>query len=174
MVTWKCFLLIWCIGRKSTPWWRMTVQRQWYWGTVLLCSPGKAIPPKVWWASLQLRLCFVHLLIEKLDTFLGPVVSHYWHSILLCLFFVMENVKEEICSLSGNSLVTMSFSFSSLSLKDFVCFLIDHITWKGPINNLQFPAVWLTNLIWSRRYHSLQSLCWAWHIVLDTPRLPIE
>lgn len=53
------------------------------------------------------------------------------------------------------------FLLSSLSVKDFVCLLIDYITWKGPVHNLLFPAMWLTNLIRSRTYHSLQSLCWA-------------
>lgn len=49
---------------------------------------------------------------------------------------------EEVCpSLSANSLITISFSFSSLSVKDFVCLLLDYITWKGPIHNLLYTAM---------------------------------
>lgn len=82
---------------------------------------------------------------------------------------------DKVCPLSGNSLITVSFFFlSSLSLKDFVCFLIDYITWKASINNLLFPAMWLTNIIRSRRYHSLQFLCWAQHLFCILQDFPLK
>lgn len=128
MVTWKCSSsLEWWCG-KETFYTRVKadlVRVQWYWVTMLLCSPGEAVPHKARWACLQLGLKFFYLLVEKLDTCLGSVVNHCWHSILLCYIFPHGECHGGVLSsFSGNSMISVSFFSASLNLKDFVCLVI--------------------------------------------------